>query len=318
MPERVQAAVNAGRRRALVLAVVLGSVLTASCAPSARGHGGRSTLGQTSSGVTGEYIPATIAQVADGTDFQQTIGTLQKELFEGCIRGYGFGPKAQAYAFGNLNLMPFQAIAGYTLYQDASVGLVSLQSIARSGMLAPIYISSGRPDTTGISAAEQRAIQADQWHCWSRSLRPVRRLDQQGFALRRLWTAQQVHLLNSRQVRSATKVFGACVTHEGAPRTASESLGQFINWLQGMINRAAFASRGGPQLASQPRRASDAHWSGVFIKCGGPLVALLQRMLPAVQQSFVQQHYGQVVALEKTATQTVSALEQLAESEYGH
>jgi hypothetical protein len=303
----------------LVLAIVLCSALTAGCARSAPGHGGRSALGQTASGVTGEYIPATIAQVADGADFQQTISTLQKELFEGCIRGYGFGPKAQAYAFGNLNLIPFQAVAGYTLYQDASVGLVSLRSIARSGMLAPIYFSASRPDSTGISAAEQRAIQADQWHCWSRSVQPVRRLDQQGYALRRQWTAQQVHLLNSKPVRAATKVFGSCVAHQGAPRTASESLGQFIGWLQGMINRAEFASRsGGPQLAAQPRRAQDAHWSGVFIKCGGPLVALLQRLLPAVQQSFVQEHYGQVISLEKTATQTVTTLEQLAESEYSH
>lgn len=302
-----------------MLAVVLGSLLTAGCARPAPGPGARSALGQTAAGVTGEYIPATIAQVADGTDFQQTIGTLQKELFEACIRGYGFGPQAQAYAFGNLNLVPFQAMAGYTLYQDASVGLVSLRSIARSGMLAPIYISAGRPDSTGIPVAEQRAIQADQWHCWSRSTQPVRRLDQQGFALRRLWTAQQVRLLNSKQVRTANKVFGSCVTHQGAPRTASESLGQFIGWLQQMINREQFASRlSGSQASAQPRRAEDAHWSNVFIKCGGPLVAILQRLLPGVQQSFVQEHYGQVLALEKTATQTVSTLEQLTESEYSH
>ena len=114
-----------------MLAVVLGSLLTAGCARAAPSPGARSALGQTAAGVTGEYIPATIAQVADGTDFQQTIGTLQKELFEACIRGYGFGAQAQAYAFGNLNLVPFQALAGYTLYQDASVGLVSLRSIAR-------------------------------------------------------------------------------------------------------------------------------------------------------------------------------------------
>ena len=315
----VQAPVSAGRLSVLALAIVLGSVLTASCAPHPPGAGGRSALGQTAAGVTGEYIPATIAQVADGADFQQTIGTLQKELFEGCIRGYGFGPKAQAFAFGNLNLVQFQAMAGYTLYQDAAVGLVSLRSIARSGMLAPVYISASRPDSTGISAAEQRAIQADQWHCWSRSVQPVRRLDQQGFALRREWTAQQVRMLNSKQVRAATKVFGSCVARQGAPRTASESLGQFIGWLQATVNRAEFAIRpGGPQAAAQPRRAVDAHWSGVFITCGGPLVTLLQRLLPGVQQSFVQEHYGQVVALEKTAAQTMSTIERLTESEYSH
>jgi len=300
-----------------VLAVVLGSVVMAGCAPSAAGRGSRSALGQTASGVTGEYIPATMAQVADGTDFQQTISTLQRELFEACIRGYGFGPRAQAYAFGNLNLMPLQAISGYTLNQDASVGLVDLRSVARSGMLAPVYIRGIQPDASGVSPAERRAVQADQWHCWSASLRPVRQLDRQGFALQRQWRAQEVRMLNSKRVRAATKTFGACVTRAGAPRTASESLSQFIGWLQQRVNRFEFVGGpGGPATANRPSRQVDAHWSGVFVRCGTPLVSLLQRTLPGLQQSFMQQHFGQVATLEKTAAQTVSTLEHMTEQEY--
>jgi hypothetical protein len=302
---------------ALTCAIVLASLLAAGCASASRVAGARSALGQTATGVVGEYIPATLAQIADGTDFQQTISTLQKELFEGCVKGYGFGPRAQAFAFQSLNLMPFQAVSGYTQNQNAQVGLVDLSSVTQSGMLAPIYITGTRPDATGVSAAEQAALRADQWHCWSKSLQPLRRLDQLGFALRRQWYAQEVRLLNTKQVRAASKVFGSCVTRAGAPRTASESLGQFIGWLQGMVNRAEFAGRiGGPEPSLQPRQAMDAHWSAVFIRCGGPLVSLLQRLLPAAQQAFVQEHYGQVAALEKAAAQTVAELERRTASQF--
>jgi len=253
----------------MTFAIVLALVLAAGCASAQRGPGARSTLGRTATGVMGEYIPATMAQIADGTDLQQTISTLQKELFEDCIKGYGFGPRAQAFAFQSLNLMPFQAVSGYTQNQNAQVGLVDLRSIIRSGMLAPIYIMGSRPDATGVSAAEQAAIRADEWHCWSKSLQPVRKLDQLGFALRRQWYSQEVRLLSSSQVRAANKVFGSCVTRAGAPRTASESLGQFIGWLQRTVNRAEFASRfGGASPSLQPRQSVDAHWSAVSSDAG--------------------------------------------------
>ena len=301
----------------MTFAIVLALVLAAGCASAQRGPGARSALGRTATGVMGEYIPATMAQIADGTDFQQTISTLQKELFEECIKGYGFGPRAQAFAFQSLNLMPFQAVSGYTQNQNAQVGLVDLRSIIRSGMLAPIYIMGSRPDATGVSAAEQAAIRADEWHCWSKSLQPVRKLDQLGFALRRQWYSQEVRLLSSSQVRAANKVFGSCVTRAGAPRTASESLGQFIGWLQRTVNRAEFASRfGGASPSLQPRQSVDAHWSAVFIRCGRPLVSLLQRLLPGAQQAFVQDHFGQVTTLEKRAEQTVAELERMTQSQF--
>ncbi len=301
----------------MTFAIVLALVLAAGCASAQRGPGARSTLGRTATGVMGEYIPATMAQIADGTDFQQTISTLQKELFEECIKGYGFGPRAQAFAFQSVNLMPFQAVSGYTQNQNAQVGLVDLRSIIRSGMLAPIYIMGSRPDATGVSAAEQAAIRADEWHCWSKSLQPVRKLDQLGFALRRQWYSQEVRLLSSSQVRAANKVFGSCVTRAGAPRTASESLGQFIGWLQRTLNRAEFASRfGGASPSLQPRQSVDAHWSAVFIRCGRPLVSLLQRLLPGAQQAFVQEHFGQVTTLEKRAEQTVAELERMTQSQF--
>ncbi len=301
----------------MTFAIVLALVLAAGCASAQRGPGARSTLGRTATGVMGEYIPATMAQIADGTDFQQTISTLQKELFEDCIKGYGFGPRAQAFAFQSVNLMPFQAVSGYTQNQNAQVGLVDLRSIIRSGMLAPIYIMGSRPDATGVSAAEQAAIRADEWHCWSKSLQPVRKLDQLGFALRRQWYSQEVRLLSSSQVRAANKVFGSCVTRAGAPRTASESLGQFIGWLQRTLNRAEFASRfGGASPSLQPRQSVDAHWSAVFIRCGRPLVSLLQRLLPGAQQAFVQEHFGQVTTLEKRAEQTVAELERMTQSQF--
>src|SRR5258708_4422183 len=224
-------------------------------------------------------MPASMSQIADGIEFQQTLSTLEKELFEDCIRGYGFGPQAQAYAFANLDLMPLQAMSGYTQNQEAAVGLVNLGSVARSGMLAAVYYAGARPNAAGVSSAEQRALQADQWRCWSKASQPARHLSQVGFALWRQWYSAEVRMLTSAQVRPATKVFGTCVTHQGAPRTASESLGQFLDWLQRQVNRGVYRSVG-PLPAVQPRQQLDAHWSKVFTKCATPLVTLLQRMLP--------------------------------------
>jgi hypothetical protein len=259
-------------------------------------------------------MPATLAQIADGSDFQQSVGTLEKEVFENCIRGFGFGPKAQAFAFQSINYLPFQAMSGYEGRQNAAVGLVDVHSVTKTGMLAPIFIPGERPDASGISAAEQRAIRADQGRCWSKTLRSASKLNQQGFAVHRQWYSQEVRLMNSKQVRAATKVFGTCVSHEGAPRTASESLGQFIGWLQRTVNRGAFV-RVGTGGSVQPRQRTDAHWSAVFVRCGGPLVSLLQRLLPGVQQDFVQEHFGQIAALNKTAARTIADLEHKAGSQ---
>jgi hypothetical protein len=40
------------------------------------------------------------------------------------------------------------------------------------------------------------------------------------------------------------------------------------------------------------------------------LVSLLQRLLPGAQQAFVQEHFGQIAALNKIAAQTMTELEQ--------
>ena len=265
------------------------AVLAAGCGTVPHGPAGGQALGCTAAGVTGAYFPATMSQIADGTDFQQTISTLEKELFEDCIRGYGFGPKAQAFAFQSLNLIQFQAISGYTANQQASVGLVDLQSISHSGMLAPVYFMIRPPDASGVPPAVRRAVEADRSHCWFKSLEPTRRLEREGFALQRQWYADEVRLLNSAQVRSANKVFKACVTHYGAPRTASESFGQFLNWLRQLVNRGEFGVRsGGVEPAVTPRKQIDAHWSAIFVKCGQPLAILMQRLLPVAQQAFMQ------------------------------
>jgi len=304
-------------RPARALAAIATAILAAGCGAAGQGPGLRTALGQTDAGVVGAYIPATMSQIADGADFQQTTGTLERELFEVCIKNLGFGPRAQAFAYRNLNLIPFQAMNGYTQNQQASVGLVSLQSITQSGMLAPLYMMARPPDTTGLSQAELRAVQADQWRCWSKSTEPTRALFRQGEALGRQWYSAEVRLMNTAKVKAATKVFKSCATHAGAPRTASESLGQFIDWLRAVVNRAEFRSRAfGSQPSVQPRMQLDAHWSQIFTKCGGPLVLLMQRLLPGAQQTFVQAHFGQLTALEKTAARTISALEHLTERQF--
>jgi len=304
-------------RPLLALAAIMTAIVTAGCGVSAHGPGIRTALGQTDAGVIGEYIPASMSQIADGTDFELMLSTLERELFEYCIKGHGFGPQAQAFAYRNLNLIPFQALAGYTQNQQASVGLVSLQSIKNSGMLAPLYIAARPANTAGLSQAELRAVQADQWRCWDQSTQSTRELARHGEALGRQWYSAEVRLMNSARVKAATKVFRSCVLHSGAPRTASESLGQFLNWLRGVVNRGVFSAPAPALLPSvQPRKALDAHWSQIFTKCGGPLVLLMQRLLPGAQRTFIQAHFGQLTALEKTAAKTISALEHQTERQF--
>jgi hypothetical protein len=305
------------RRPAVALAAIMSAILAAGCAGVGHGPGTRTALGQTDAGVIGEYLPATMSQIADGSDFEQTIGTLERELFEDCIKGLGFGPQAQAYAYRNLNLIPFVAMSGYTQNQQASVGLVSLQTITNSGMLAPLYMMARPANTAGISVPEQRALQVDQWRCWSKSTEATRQLARQGAAIGRQWYSAEVRLMNSARVRAATKTFKSCVIHSGAPRTASESLGQFLNWLRAVVNRGEFAAPGiAMQPSLQPRRQLDAHWTQIFTRCGGPLVLLMQRLLPGAQQVFFQAHFGQLTALEKTAARTLAALEHLTERQF--
>jgi len=309
--------VSTKRRTLVVLAGIMSAILAAGCAAAGHGPGTRTALGQTDAGVIGEYIPASMSQIADGTDFELTISTLERELFEDCIKSLGFGPAAQAYAYRNLNLIPFVALSGYTQNQQASVGLVSLQSITQSGMLAPLYMMARPANTAGISAAEQRALRADQWRCWSKSTEATRELARQGAAIGRQWYSAEVRLMSSPRVRVATKTFKSCVAHSGAPRTASESLGQFLNWLRAEVNRGVFRSRAiATQPSLQPRRQLDAHWSRIFTRCGSPLVLLMQRLLPGAQQVFFQAHFGQVTALEKTAARTLAALEHLTERQF--
>ena len=69
-------------RLAIGFASMMCAVLAAGCGTVPHGQAGGQALGRTAAGVTGAYFPATMSQIADGTDFQQTISTLEKELFE--------------------------------------------------------------------------------------------------------------------------------------------------------------------------------------------------------------------------------------------
>ena len=42
----------------------------------------------------------------------------------------------------------------------------------------------------------------------------------------------------------------------------------------------------------------------------------MQRLLPVAQQAFMQAHFGQVSALDKTAAQTLATLEHLTETQF--
>lgn len=299
---------------ARAVAAGLAAALVAGCSSLVPGSGGLTSQSQDSN-VIGFYMPASMAQVNAGVTFQQTLSTLEKEQFEACIRRLGFPPQVQTIAFNNLNFLPFNIAAGNQRAQEAGLGLVNLQTIGRFGMLAPIYYAGlNRPNLSGVSQAELRAVQSDQWRCWQQAQQPAHQLNLLGAALFRQWYAVQSRVEASAQVQALDKVFGTCVTKEGAPRTAAGSLRQFINWLEGVINQGAFiiarGGAGGTVFASRAAALSktDAQWTAVFARCAGPLVAVLQGLWLEKQQEFMQTHFQQVTELETVAARTLSTL----------
>ncbi len=306
-----------GAMAARATGAVLVVVAVAGCSSLVPGSGGL-TSQPTNSGVIGYFMPATTTQVSSGTQFQQTLSTLEKEQFEACIRRLGFPANVQSIAFNNLNLMPFNVSSAYQRAQEAGLGLVNLSTIQQSGLLAPIYFAGlNRPNLSGVSAAELQAVRFDQWRCWSQAQQPARQLNLLGAALFRQWYAVQAREEASSQVQALDKTFGTCVTKEGAPRTAAGSLRQFISWLESVINRGAFfIVRGGalgPRFSSSSAALgkTDAQWSAVFARCAGPLVAVLQGLWLEKQQAFMQTHFQEVTELQTVAARTLSTLAQV-------
>jgi hypothetical protein len=306
---------------ARVIVAVLAASLIAGCNSVVPGASGLISQ-PTDNGVIGFFMPATMAQVNSGATFEQTLTTLEKENFEGCIRRLGFDQQAQALAFAELNFMPFATASAYQRAQEAGLGLVNLQTIQQSGMLAPIYFAGlNQPNLSGISSAELQAIQSDRWRCWSQARQPANQLNLLGAALFRQWYTEQAKVEASAQVQALDKVFGTCVTKSGAPRTAAGSLRQFISWLEGVINQGAFMIVRNGAVGSLFQRSSaalgktDAQWSAVFARCAGPLVAVLQGLWLQKQQAFMQTHFQQVTELETVATRTLSTLARLSQQQ---
>jgi len=311
---------------------------------------------QADTGVVGYYLPATLAQIASGRTFGQTISTLQREAFEACIGRLGFDQQAQAVAFRMLNFMPFGGQNGWVQAQEAGLGLVNLATVSRSGMLVPIFASPVSVGGTRLPSAEMRALQIDQWRCWRQVRALTAPLDREGFALFQRWYSAETRVLESAPVQAADHTFSTCVLKQGAPRTAAGSLRQFVAWIEQVVNRGTgfqkfFGGVGGPVAFTGPvvvqvtpaagpgggfsgsgsatavsrgrpgpgqssaavaRQHADAQWSAVFVRCAGPLVAMLQAQLLIKQGVFIQAHFQQVAALEQRARTTMTRLERMA------
>jgi hypothetical protein len=309
---------------------------------------------QADTGVVGYYLPATLAQLASGRTFGETISTLQKEAFEACIGRLGFDQQARAVAFRMLNFMPFGGQNGWVQAQEAGLGLVNLATVSRSGMLVPIFASPVSAGGAKLPPAEMRALQVDQWRCWRQVRVLTAPLDREGFALFQRWYSAETRVLESAPVQSADHTFSTCVLRQGAPRTAAGSLRQFVAWIEQVVNRGTgfqkFFGVGGPVAFTGPvvvqvtpapgsgggfsasgsisvsggrpgpgqsssavaRQHADAQWSAVFVRCAGPLVAMLQAQLLIKQGAFMQAHFQQVAALEQRARTTMTTLERMA------
>ena len=240
----------------------------------------------------------------------QTVTTLRDNQFKVCLSKYGFGAKAQMFGLAAFPLIGgvLPEAPGYQNVGVPTFGLADLAVISHTKMLSPIDIGNRYEGTGfGVSASEEAAVMVKSLPCWTH-VRGLSQPLQSGpvFALESLWTDTVDRLTNSAAAQSANQSFGTCTTGHGAPESAGTSLAAFVSWLNGAVNGTRVTNSLTP---SAQVVHLDAHWSAVFAQCAGPMVAVMQSVLPAAQKSFAQRHFQQIAAVDKLVSTVILNLQ---------
>jgi hypothetical protein len=300
------------RMAAIGVATLLSALSATACSAGSRGSNGGSVSPQVTTEVSEWIFPATVTQADAGVAFGQTLISLRNRKFQACMAGLGFDGAAQRFALAARPLLGggFPAAPGYTNPGSLSSGLVDLSLIRRTGMLVSIRIGNKLAGSgSGISSAQEAAAMRKSTSCWAEVDRLYAPL--QGgtiSAMQLLWLNDVTRLQGSATARSAYLSFGQCVTEHGASQTAGESLQAFVEWLRPALNGTTYTGAE-PLIPPAPVRQLDAHWSSVFAQCAAPVVAAMQRLLPAVQKAFLQSHYQEVTATDKLVAHILADLE---------
>jgi hypothetical protein len=251
------------------------------------------------------FVPATGTEFALGARFDGIESALENIPTSRCMTGRGFRvrlPSAEQVAAGYVDNSEFPDLARIS----------STLRFIPDG-------AAGPPPTAPVPPAQMNGYMADLKLCSTSSTRIFAALDDAGSALQALWMNRVRMLESSPSVRATIPAFQSCLSAAGVPASegltagsvsvsatssSQQALGVFLAWESGQESQ---------QKTEEGIFSVDAHWASVFVRCAGPVVRVVEQAQVAEKKKFLRDHYQDVNALVRLASQEVAQ----AEHQYG-
>jgi hypothetical protein len=252
------------------------------------------------------FLPATGAQGALGAQFDHQVAVLEIARTNSCMARYSYSGKAGALA-RNFELyvnppLGSPYVPGWVPSDIASVPNLYDLTLLAHGLLSEVM--TGSPNGPSVPPAVYNAIDNRFTHCQNLAAQPFTRMDSEGMSVYP-WVQRVKAIQASPPAVAANRGYGACVQRHGAPATAAQSPDAFWYWLNNLVSPTIGGSR--QQIAA--RTALDRRWTHVFVTCAAGVLAVEGRLQLAAQKVYLDQHYDQVLAVERLAIQTISRVD---------
>jgi hypothetical protein len=232
------------------------------------------------------FFPATGGQFSAGAKYIGTKAVLSGLLMDECLARYGFSPPAHASS----------SIVTLTADYVDNSQFPDLARIAREKRFIPV--EPGPPATApSLSPSRLAAYQADTRTCANAN--PLAAVAVAAYDLERQWWDGIKAIQASSPVRAKLPAFAACMEQAGVPADAAGTLGDFEDWLTGVMSRTP----AGDFLAAQ------AHWTALFVPCATPVVSTQEALQLTAQRQFMRQHAAKIAALRSLVADAVATAE---------
>lgn len=249
------------------------------------------------------FVPATGTEFALGARLVGTESALENIPTSRCMTGRGFRVRFPSAA---------QMAAGYVDNSE----FPDLARISSTLRFIPDD-ATGPPLRAPVPPAQTSKYTADLKLCSTPSVRMFGELDDMGSSLQAQWMNSVRMLESSSPVRAKIPAFQSCLGAAGVPASegltagsasvtlsSARSLGVFLAWESGQESQ---------QKTEEATFSVDAHWASVFVRCAGPVVRVLEQAQVAEKKKFLRDHYQEVNALVRLASQEFAQ----AEHQYG-
>ncbi|GAB3666132.1 hypothetical protein GCM10027589_31100 [Actinocorallia lasiicapitis] len=242
--------------------------------------------------VVDSAVPASGAEYANGLTFEAAKDDLSGRLVVKCVAdGGGTLPRFDGPALGPSDL-------------PISGDLPDLARVRREARFLSGRDLPGPPDLSAMSGRDRRLYDT----CVRRVNGEFARLDQARAKLADPWWARYVRpVQRDPRVLALLPEMRACALRENVPNAEKistestvDAFSDFYGWLDGVTSRAAPGDDDTPLI----RRTARA-----FVRCAGPPVRTLERILHRHQTAYLLAHPAEVQALISEATRTFTRLE---------